>query len=147
MGKRSKIYIKKIKTMNIILNTNVVEFIPTLRVMEFRPLASQKDFLEKVREKGYVCVKASNHTKTRISTSLYIAGFNFKINWDMDGFLTHHEQEVSMWSNNVVDNYYFKKLKKQDRDCYIQYVEAIVRKTIGTGLTIKFFNNHTLRTI
>ena len=118
--------------MEALFETNKIEFIPVPMVMEFRPLASQKDFIEKVREKGYVCVMARNHTKTRISTSLYITGFSYKANWDIPGFLTHHDQEISMWSGNTVDNHYFKKMKKQDRDCYIRYVQAIVEKVIDT---------------
>lgn len=99
--------------------------------MEFKLISSQEKFYESIRKLNYVYVNPRMITKTRVSTSLYIPGYSFSINKQVEGIKTDLKKEYSFLDYNPVSCHYFKVLKNQRIEKYEEYITTLIKTHIA----------------
>ncbi|WP_165044940.1 hypothetical protein [Dysgonomonas sp. ZJ709] len=82
-------------------------------------------------------VTANTVSQTRVSTDIQYKDTCLTINVAIPGFKLDMVSKKSTWSDEYVDNYYFKKLKKQDKEIYLKYLEKLVIHVIKDYLKIE----------
>ena len=95
-------------------------------------------------------IHVNQNTITRLSTSMYFGGnYSAKINMPFAGFKTHEERKDNYFSGGVSVSHYFVKSKKQNKDCYKEYLKLIIEVVIkdyfklelDTLIVNVYFNN------
>ncbi len=83
--------------------------------------------LELLKETKEVEIHVGNHTKTRVTTSMYFGGnYSTRINMECEGFKTHEERESNYFSGGITVSNYFVKSKAQNKEVYLNYLKAIL---------------------
>ena len=80
----------------------------------------------KIIEDGKVRVIPELVTKTRIHTSLFVGNAMKGINMEVDGIKTFRNVECNHFTNDIEEQHYFVKSKKQDYGVYKRYVQEVV---------------------
>lgn len=86
-------------------------------------------------EDKFITITADHYTKTRIRTSLKSRDASMGMNWSSDKFKTHYEESYGAFSSELRKAYYFKKIKGQGKEQYIEHVKDMVQK-LCKNLTI-----------
>ena len=105
-----------------------IKQVPTPFINSFMMFA--KPDLCLLRETKTVTIRASNETKTRISTTISFGDYSVRINHSHKDFKTFESREYSHFNGEYSNSNYFVKSKKQDLDCYKQYITDIVKNII-----------------
>ncbi len=81
---------------------------------------------EALQKNKVVTIEASLDTKTQVYTSLQVGMYRVGVNWAIEGFKFAQRSKNNFLDFERVDVSYFKKLKSQGVDEYMEYIKKVV---------------------
>lgn len=111
-------------------------------VLKDRPMFTEhtmfaKPDIQKLKEDKTLTIQGDFITKTRIDTQMQIGKDRHGINFSVDGVKTDRVEEHSYFTGEYSYPNYFKKLKSQGEDKYIEYVKEVVRIALTDYLKVE----------
>lgn len=96
-------------------------------ILGSKNIFSESVYLEMVKE-NKITVRIFEHTKTALSTTFQIGEVSNGVNIEIEGFKFKTKTEFNYFSHKQNTNSYFKVLKSQGLNEYLNYLEAIFNK-------------------
>ena len=119
------------------------EITPLPRMGCYEVFSEPKDMVKHIVDGGDIVFEASLITKTMLNTSFAGGEVSFNFNIVVDGFKTVEKSNYCYLSSSTSINHYFKILKNQNKEKYLEYLSHLVGQIEKTlGVTIK--QNHFL---
>ena len=115
------------------MKINLIE-VPKPMFTEYSLIASTD--IELLKRTKVVRVSPSCHTKTRVYTNMQIGNSRNGINFQVEGFKTFEQREISYFSGEIQVTNYFVKSKKQNIEAYKEYVKKVVEIAIREYLKV-----------
>jgi len=110
-------------------------------VFKDRPMFTEhtmfaKPDISKLKEHKTLTIQGSFISKTRIDSKMQIGSDSHGVNFAVDGFKTDRVEEFSYFTGEHSYPCYFKRLKRQGKDEYIEYVKEVVRIALNDYLKV-----------
>lgn len=128
-----------------------IEYVPKPGMIEYTVFADVGEFMNLIKDKGYVFIDITDRTKTRLSTSVYIPGYRYLANEKYNNGLKYFtSSEYSYATYEQVESHFLvigKKFNQSHLEIHLRSLFDKIFSKYMDKITFKVYNSRIINEI